>query len=923
MVRGNWQKRVERAETRREETRQRKISNGNKGKFKSLVQNQFLPLIDRYTLDSPDRNNKKPNKLYLWLDTPPLSFQNSNKFKDDDDDRNSFKHINSARKKSHREFGNRNTSKKLHPRSHDHGNDEKVDHEDESQQLLLCSNHFFNGTCDCFVATKTSKKSAKQPRLFHYEKKRQMTLANALLCKTNSGDKSLENINNDKDITTKDILKRSSEAAVASFTNSLRTSSDESDIIMNAMDMVYFLEVELSSSVIDQNKNIEEKDDIQCNNTTLSNQVVSALVSEQCPIGSIAFAVISETLIFDRFNGGVLEGSIESLNGVFEGTTSTTLGDASKIADGINNSFLPVAVLEHILGFLPEESTGFFSMVCKDWNREIGKMSPALWQLLLKRRNWPDQIIQIEVGKISSLIDETKKLYVSHYGICKSINTLIDGMSNVRSGVEPEFRNTFAFQSFQDTKDDLNDIISFKHFNESTLIAGCASECNLRIYEAMKNDTTGNLLCKQIVSVRTAPFPHSRKRKCLLTSMDLDDEYILCCFQVRWLCNWITLVRKEEILLNSTETNLDSDVLKRFDLNSLMVTYCKSENLSNSMDDVVERFVTDGNAIEDMATSVHGRIVACQNGIFMFIANIFIPDDDDDDINDSAITMIQIARVIVQFSAKREAITWCNVISHEMEPINTNTVLSSYNPMTQTLICTSTPSSPIIYMQVERRRGTVSIDTFKDFSRQWQDSLRQSGWGNSAFTTEIVTAVSQKYIILSGALRKDETEDSCVVVFLLPIEKNENENMSLIVLDNFQRVESMHVYGDYLLILCGLETEDHDAFDGHWFGEEDRKQLAYLIVVHIPSKVEIHRRCITRQIALEERDFCKVLFAASHVPTSTFFAIEGNLGVFMSGEVLRNIESPISSEKSKGSVKKKIKKKGPPQTRNRSCKQCR
>jgi len=147
MVRGNWQKRVERAQDRRDLAKIKKIRKGQKAVYKALVQKDLWPLLDKFKLVGICNLERPPDKLHLWVDCLPKSREKEERAAADleeDDDVSSRKGKKKPKKKSKGLASP--AAKKAHPRSHENVKDDEGD-EDEQ---LLCHQYFFTGKCDAF-----------------------------------------------------------------------------------------------------------------------------------------------------------------------------------------------------------------------------------------------------------------------------------------------------------------------------------------------------------------------------------------------------------------------------------------------------------------------------------------------------------------------------------------------------------------------------------------------------------------------------------------------------------------------------------------------------------------------------------------------------------------------------------------------------
>ena len=625
--------------------------------------------------------------------------------------------------------------------------------------------------------------------------------------------------------------------------------------------------------------------------------IVETFSLEESSIGSIVYTVFKNTLIFDRNIGGVIVEK-EECDHIFssaEKKRTSSICSNGKQTTPINVDFklLPVTVLEHILTFLPDEASGSLPMVCKVWNTEIGKTSPALWQYLLSRRDWPGLLhISLDTtDDVSTLTEKTKEIFISHKIICQVVENTIKGYLQLGNG-ELVTCQALAMQAFKDPRE-INDnktvISAIRLWDDSTLITSNRTECILSIFKAMKSEeSTLGLYCKQLVNIRVAPFPQSKKNKCELQSFDLDKNSILCCFEVNCLCNWLLLVKREDLLVNSAESILETNFFRKYELTELFADYHKSME-----DETFIRFMG-GRDWDEMETSIKGDIVACDGGHFVFVVDIFTLDD-----------MTLIGRMIVQFSARRESLTWCKPVSHLRDA--KSTYLSAYNSIAKTVVYTSTMSEPIVTLHFEQRQGIVKTSLHTNKLQVLPlDSHVDELWEMSPLSPTRFSAISHSHMVFADILTNDAEEESKVVLSFVSQETDENfDDPSFLSIDYVQHISSVHIHQDYIILLCGRNCFDIDDIDGHWFGDENIEQEFCAIIVHIPSKTLIYRRnCVVDKHC--NLHHIKFAFGSDSLPM--IFAA-GDKGVLMSGQLLRDVKVKSQGERLKSSTKTKLKKK--------------
>ena len=946
-VRGNWQKRVEKAEVRRKESKQKKVNRSSKSVNKNLVLNQLWPLLndiptccianlsstsdgiiynDRNIDDGgvdfssqrkrngsmeqegmlqPNKNSRR-NVIHLWLDMPASSSKNSyhsldNEFckkhnnskkdiiYDEEDEEEGVLFIDSQKKKSKRSSSKRSTpNKKAHPRSHESKSNNSKNEESNMTEagMQLCTSHFFHGTCR--YTSRSSKKSSSQYRqcpYFHYSKKMgQRTLQDILLLdsKESGTDDTSNNV----------ILKKSSDAAISAYLKSSggEDVDEESKPEIDSINMVYYLEICLDAFVSAQ--------DGQDSEVKLSDFITEALSAEKCAMGCIAYVVMKGILIFDRSAGGATIQKDECDSLFHEQKESIAIHDSNDADTSIlhtsNYSLLPVSILEHILIFLEDKASGKLPMVCKLWHGGIGKTSPALWQHLLTRKNWALKPNEDTTGSSIENVDRTRGLFVSHKIICQAIDNMIDGVTYLQSSNQNNHeslarKTLLAYHGKQDPFGETHDIHCW---DESSIITSCRDECTLSVFKASKNDTL-HLYCKQLAHIRVAPFPLSIKKWCKLESFGVDQEYILCAYRTYlWrleYCNWLVLVRRDDLLLNSTESILDENSMKKFDLSSLFASYSRGM----SFDDLEAENLTcldQGRQFEfdDFKMNMVGNIVSCKGGHFLFLVEVNVITHDDDDDMPPTTYPYGFHRIIALFSAKANSITWCRGVSREIDDEDCIT-LSTCNFHSNTVVYSNVSSGSVIVLQIHPRKGIT------DYSEYTQDLTL------TLPTNEILYSnLSDSGITILAQIQRELQTSSVVLLFVTEDIKDS------LILGNFHKIHSFHTFQDYIVMKCEtlqereIQEEAENEFDGHWFGEEAFACSTFtIVVVHIPSRKEIYRQEMNLNLA-------NVHLTIGNHETPTIFCSSGN-GVVFSGQSLRDVSIDAQNEKVKNCTKTKVK----------------
>lgn len=236
-----WQKRVETAQDRRKQQKNKKLRKDQRSLHKALVQNELWPLLQKFKDIGPDL---PLGKMHVWVDTMPGPSQKQQSAIDEVDDFDSTmssRNNNNKKKKGKSKGEPIPATKKHHPRSHENADDDGA----EGDERLLCHEFFFTGKCQGLNkgGGGKSKKCVPQCHFVHPLKK-ELTLAAALQAKIAKGSKSAKQMDTDL----KDVLKCSSSSALATQMKLDGDEMLEEDSPLSesvGIDMLYHMEVPL------------------------------------------------------------------------------------------------------------------------------------------------------------------------------------------------------------------------------------------------------------------------------------------------------------------------------------------------------------------------------------------------------------------------------------------------------------------------------------------------------------------------------------------------------------------------------------------------------------------------------------------------------------------------------------------------------
>lgn len=712
MARGNWQKRVELAETRRRENKLRKQKSGDKRAHKGWVHN-LLNQFDQH--EATIRKHKQT--LHLWTDTIPSSspplwdllWENQKNY-NHDNNLTYYKHrkprSESIESEGSTGRGKKGSSsgtfkKKVHPRSKefssllsssptsptpmyptmdnnsddqdfDNLNDsdnyrDEVDDDDDGSCILLCQRNFlYDKCCRTNNAGKTLK-GGGTCKYVHYD----------------SSSKHCLNLGT--------ILKHQDPSILQNVDVALAAANDQSGK-PGAMEMLYYSNLQISSEA----------------SATLSEEITAQLARMQVPITSIVYAAVDHCLVFDRNQQGILAEAMLNITGDTNTKTSTMLkrprqswvengnGHSEQDDDDVDATHLPVAVLEHILTFLPDGSVASCRQTCRAWNREIGRHSPNLWLQLLARHSWPapksssvscaitgslanndneqdEQNIQVQ-----KRTDDSRRTFEKHYVVLRNVKALASVVPSIlalpslssSSSIEEKEVTYLSFGSRKYSPQKSDSCVALLEWAPNQVLAGYANECTLRLFQAV-SFRGKEKHCKELVCQNVDPYKSTRKRTCTLDAVALDEDTIGCLCHVS-ASNLdssafiLVVLSRDDFLLGESSAvaakggaSMSEQELQVIDLGEAVLNYILSSDVADHrLLPLFDYLTVFGGYVGNVVISVSRRnIVACGYGRFMVEVSISIPNEFAD-IDDDENTTIQLDRKLVLFSTCAGAIVW-------------------------------------------------------------------------------------------------------------------------------------------------------------------------------------------------------------------------------------------------------------------------
>lgn len=715
-VRGNWQKRVETAEARRKEAKQKKARSEEKRIFKSLAQDT-LAFLDQH-VDAIRRRSETTWQIHLWTDSQPSESPPFLDIVQEDDnpgkasgrrarsssitEESPTKDNNKGKKKGRGRSGSFQQegkgSKKVHPRSKEA---DAVPAEDtKAVGPLLCKSQFFSGRCQ-----DPQKKGTKGGgcRCMHYNNKQLKTLHAVLNGVGLKGDAKTRQ---------QDALALSEEG----------TPTEEEAPNNNAMEMVYYFSTEIPNN-IGESTTTEEGE--AHNNNNITHLITEKVSANHCSVASIVYMVISspsqDTLLYDRNRDGLLITDFgNQILGTGASTTETAAGDNDATIVRAEN--LPISILEHILAFGEAPSVATVAQVCTAWHREIQSCSPSLWQNLLKQRAWPSALTPTATRNTNNNDDDNEDLdesatsavvqdeeasaalatklrddFIKHYTVLRDIRAMqvaLTGMLTKRQCPEQEMTYQ-AFSTRRGAPQAPNTCVAVDIWGPNKVLAAY-SDNTLRLFQAQprggghgnttaSSTATMEKSCREVLCQSVDPFTHTKRKTCIMESMGLDEDVVGCLCSVSDESSddksphILVIIRREDLLVVdfSTDTagrtsELEEGTLRVIDVEEAVLNYILSLDHVDHRLLRLHDFLALGGDQDEIEFIVSQSMAACGFGRFMLEIAVSIPmndDDDNDDDLDLDGNMMLLDRKLFLFSSSVGAIVWMGDSNPSSEPM--------------------------------------------------------------------------------------------------------------------------------------------------------------------------------------------------------------------------------------------------------------
>lgn len=876
MTRGNWQRRVELNEARRNEAKQKKQRNEEKKIWKTKAQ-ALLAMLDRNASSLLHRRKGKAASavIHIYTDTLPSDAPPVLDLWEEEAD-NQGKHGQRRRRARSISIENEKAvttatrptnsggKKKAHPRSKESKTDSLGEVDAAAEAVAtpkLCRSFFFGGKCEhnSGGGGGGSKKAGKRSecRHVHYPNRYKSLAAVVSPSTANDGGASLS----------------LSEAAY--FDDLTGTGEDVSTV--ESLDMVYYFSLNLADL---------QEEDLSKNEKPPSDWIAEALAKRSCSLGSLVYLVLDNQLLYDRYREGVVveDGDLSDPNDTHHHVTANSSTYHEKV------NLMPGSVLEYVLTFLEDPAVASMGSVCKAWNHEIGKHSINLWKHLLERRSWPIPVsIQNSVGNGGD--DDTmdtkeqgqrlRGTFISHYTAVRNVKAIKSGVEGLLSSRKmADFREgcTRSFEALKGSPQAGNHCVALKVFSQNRVLAAYYQDCSLRLFDSADkiSGSGGGRLCREIVCYNIDPYRKTRKRGCKLVAMALDEQCVGCLLHVvdensEGEASILAVVGREALLI--ADDSIENDATQVIDISQSVLNYLVScEEADHGMLQFLD-YASDGGNLDDVEVLVSQSIVACGYGRFMVEVSVSVPLGDATDDDDSDARMTLLFRKLFLISASVGAIIWMcdsNSTSRPPRPRHDEMTLASAtleeNGRWGCNIISVSARAPGIMSGSIDPSGTFVDPLLLQNSDSLQEVHVQDGWSLRVARQRPVVVFDHTVVVADNLVRESDEEQAkykSLLSFYSIDQGHEIPDVNSLALDDNIAVCKLARLGDHHILVIGRETVDAvvvtelDEVGGHWFGgavgnaDATVNQLTInvvAVIVDVESRSEIYRSTLVDDV---------------------------------------------------------------------------
>jgi len=835
----NWQKRVETADARRKEAKQKKQYAADKKLYKQWAQ-EWLAMMERHV----DRL-ETIMRIDIWSDKQvSFSVEEKESVLEDHPVRvrrrlravsmDSSTCSNSSSGKALLRRGRSNSVSESKKKSH-----LRSLHSFHNEDVLLCKSHFFTTTC----SHEMCGKKGGGCKYVHFPTNKK-TLCQAVK------DTSIEQL----------VLSRQAASL-----------DDDDEASPGAMDMVYHVGIDIST--------------MTSNETVIHEKVSGFLSSNQISLASLVYIVMDGVLVYDRNREGLVgKVDVDFLLLVLgqDAMQNRRFSIASENNEGSQETLInfPGAVLEHILTFLPDAAVPAACRVCQPWHAEIGRHSANLWRHMLQRRNWPLPTIVNGLDDTEASRHVFRNDFTNHYAVIRDVAAIQKALTAItfKKTVEEKEMTYQDFSKRRHAPSTPNACVSIQVWSPNHVLAAYSQDCSLRLFESSaRGGGSDEKQCRELVCQSIDPYRNTRRRSCCIIAMGLDEDYIGCLCHVAsddLDMNAYNLVvqSRDDFLLGESSSDADLN-LAVIDIGQAVVNFLLSANDVDHRLLVLADFFTDGGEIDEIDVIASSTLATCGSGRFMVEVSISIPDDNSDEMH-------LLDRKLVLFSAQVGAVLWVgesNPLTQPLRPALEDMIVTSIRRPGLDSICTvavgSVSSSYIAICEIdttghvqigEDLRAPPSISSKLKSNEGWDFSLpapfRRSILITSSYviTGDIMVRIEEEQILERRSLisfhpRHPGLEESACATVEIP---GDTEVIRMACL------RDQHI----LILSRAFADAPDDAMadregggGGHWFRGDrpasgSTRMDIYAFIYHIETRCQIGRYCLLEDVSSHAAD---------------------------------------------------------------------
>ena len=880
MVRGNWQRRVELNESRRNEAKQRKLRNVEKKAYK-LQANQLLSALEC--------NNDiiwqfRPWEIHIWVDTVP-----SDDVGHTEDEWNEKETKPSRRKDrsasiesdSPTKSSSGRPPKKKHPNS-------KKPIEDKTTEVwtapLLCCSQFYSGECK---NRKLGRKGGHSSgcTLNHYNTKTSKTL-HAVLKTKEGGPESQE------------ILELSKSALPDVHQEDEIVSTGDS----RGMDMIYNVSISSPS----------QHDEIET--SSISDYITGILTKKSCSIGSIVYLAFNGSLLFDRYREGLIVQDLDLRECLSRGKL---FNNSSSQSSSHKWNELPGSVLEYVLTFLSEREIATMSSVCRLWNNEIGKNSANLWKHFLLQRKWP--YFDYDCSENTQQIP-LRRAFLSHYSAVRDMKAIRDGIVEILTKKANVTKDAFSktFDSLKDAPREGDACVATDIWSPNQVLCAYSESCRLHLFTTEER-AKGEKVVRELVNRSVDPYIHTKKQSCCLVDLAIDDDHIGCLGQVSsdasdypYTKNFILIhLTRDDFLLSDT-----SEALQVIDINQAILNFLLDYDGVEDYDQIqFLSYLSTGYDLDEFEVNISRSITSVGNGLFMLHASL--------GLNSEESILFQ---KFFLFSAPADAIVMMSDVTlqttnlhHENMTLSSSVTRDERGSYHGKFSCASSVSTTLM------PNGSFDSSAILQNPLPIQNTnlalrdVLQEGYSLCQKDQRQLTQFGHQLIVADSVTREADTgkEYKSFLSFF-----HQDKGYEHIQLDgNFQVLSLVPIRHDHILVLGAIRSQHSsvgDAVGGDWFGLTNPSISLHGYVYHVRSMTEIYRDCFVNSLETYIEN-PEGFFANKDSPLriaadgGTVVAVISDKGIVLSGEDARSLkENLVKDTFNNGKSKKEKKKKKTP-----------